>query len=244
MTFTWKCAGTLTLGVPPHSRDAGSFGRRGLTAPVGTGPRRIHGGWPQCRLCRTFARPTRTSFTRRYSGRRRCACAAVHLTLRFARRHKRSWPDSRAPPCAWTRLWWGSRTSNGSEATSATCFTPMARVLRRHAPTNRAPAPTKPPPPGSSRAASSTGSADFVLVDHDNKKYEHITAGKDDQGKLEDRVNFSMNMPIRVAAPMVDKVAFNAKKSGLFGTPPYPSPHPRSARPSALAGCRPSHVRP
>jgi hypothetical protein len=61
------------------------------------------------------------------------------------------------------------------------------------------------------------GGADFVLVDHDNKRFERVTAGKDDMGKLEDRVNFLMNMPIRVAAPVVDKVVFSAKKSGILG---------------------------
>ena len=57
-----------------------------------------------------------------------------------------------------------------------------------------------------------------MLVDHDNKRFERATAGKDDQGKIEDRVNFLMNMPVRVATPLVDKVTFSAKKSGLLGT--------------------------
>ena len=74
-----------------------------------------------------------------------------------------------------------------------------------------------------------TGGADFVLIDHDNKLYEHASAGKDDQGKIEDRVNFLMNMPVRVATPLVDKVKFEVKKSGILGTAvALRGPHGRS----------------
>jgi len=70
------------------------------------------------------------------------------------------------------------------------------------------------PPP----CARSSAGADFVMVDHDNKIFERISADRDDPSKVEERINFQMNTPIRVAAPLVDKVVFNAKKTGVLGT--------------------------
>jgi len=81
-----------------------------------------------------------------------------------------------------------------------------------------------------------------VMVDHDNKIFERISADKDDPSKVEERINFQMNTPIRVAAPLVDKVTFNAKKTGVLGTAtahsscyPFPRLVTKSRRPRTSA---------